>query len=116
MLKNDAIRICHMMDAATEAVNFIKEKVRSDLDSNRMLELALIKCIETIGEATSNTSKECREEFHQIPWTEIIGMRNRLIHAYFETNLAILWETITYDIPPLINDLKNILQSQKIIL
>ena len=71
-----------------------------------------MKAIEIVGEAASKISEECREDFPQIPWTNIIGMRNRLIHAYFDLNLDILWKTITEDLPPLIAELEKILLSE----
>lgn len=70
--------------------------------------LALVKCIEIVGEAAANVSKQCREELQQIPWANIIGMRNRLIHAYFEINFDILWKTVVEDLPPLISELEKI--------
>ncbi|NLD35478.1 MAG: DUF86 domain-containing protein [Desulfatiglans sp.] len=109
MLKNDIIRLRHMLDAAIEAEGFISEKDRNDISNDRKLELALVKCVEIIGEAASSVSKECRDEFPQIPWSDIIGMRNRLIHAYFEINLDILWKTLTDDLPPLIIELNIII-------
>lgn len=112
MLKDDTIRLRHMLDAAIEAEDFISDKNRSDLGNDRKLELALVKCVEIIGEAASSVSKECRDEFPQIPWIDIIGMRNRLIHAYFEINLDILWKTLTDDLPPLIFELKKIIPSE----
>ena len=111
MLKDDSIRLRHMLDAALESEDFIYDKDRRDLDKDRKLELALVKCIEIIGEAAASISKECRDEFPQIPWADIIGMRNRLIHAYFEINLDILWKTLTDDLPPLILELKRILKN-----
>lgn len=99
MLKDDIIRLRHMLDAALEAERFIDDKDRSDLDNDRKLELALVKCVEIIGEAASSVSKESRDNLPQIPWTDIVGMRNRLIHAYFEINLDILWKTLTDDLP-----------------
>jgi uncharacterized protein with HEPN domain len=60
-------------------------------------------------------SKECRENLsHQIPWPNIIGMRNRLIHAYFDINLDILWKTVTEDIPLLIDNLEKVLPPNEI--
>ncbi len=59
--------------------------------------------------------KECRENLsHQIPWPNIIGMRNRLIHAYFDINLDILWKTVTEDIPLLIDNLEKVLPPNEI--
>ena len=112
MLKADIIRLRHMLDSAIEAESFIKNKKRRDLDNDRKLELALVKCVEIIGEAASSVSKESRDIFPQIPWSDIIGMRNRLIHAYFEINLDILWKTLTDDLPPLIDEIKKIIPSE----
>jgi uncharacterized protein with HEPN domain len=112
MLKDDTIRLRHMLDAAIEAESFIKDKIRSDLSNDRKLELALVKCVEIIGEAANSISKEFKNNSSQIPWPEIIGMRNRLIHAYFEINLDILWKTLTDDLPPLIDEIKKIIPSE----
>jgi uncharacterized protein with HEPN domain len=107
MQKDDLIKL-HMLDSAKEAISFTAGKVRSDLDIDRMLALSLIKSIEIIGEAASRTSKEIRCQYPQIPWMDIITMRNRLIHAYFDINLDILWNTVTQDLPPLILELGKI--------
>ena len=88
MRKDDSIRLRHMLDAAKESEFFVKEKTRDDLETDRKLVLALVKSIETIGEAASRISEECREDMGEIPWGDIIGMRNRLIHAYFDPNVA----------------------------
>ena len=109
MLKSDAIRLRHMLDAAKEARSFIKEEKRSSLDIDRKLVLALIKSIEIIGEAAIKVTKGCREDISNIPWPNIIGMRHRLIHAYFDINLDILSKTITEDIPNLIDELEKVL-------
>jgi len=108
MRRDDTVRLRHMLDAARDAEHFIRGKTRDDLSMDRKLELALVKCIEIVGEAAANVSKEYRDDLHQIPWADIIGMRNRLIHAYFEINLDILWKTITDDLPPLIIELERI--------
>ncbi|SPD72233.1 conserved hypothetical protein [uncultured Desulfobacterium sp.] len=108
MQKDDATRLRHMLDAAREAESFIRNKTRKDLDTDRKLVFALVKCMEIVGEAASNISKECRNNSRQIPWPDIIGMRNRLIHGYYDINLNILWKTVIEDLPPLIVELEKI--------
>ncbi len=108
MRKDDAVRLFHMLEAAQEAVSFAENKTRADLNIDRKLVLALVKDIEIIGEAAANVTAECRRKLMQIPWNKIVGMRNRLIHAYFEIDLDVLWKTITEDILPLISALEKI--------
>jgi uncharacterized protein with HEPN domain len=111
MRKDDSIRLQHMLDAAREAESFSRSKTRKSLDSDRKLALALVKCVEIIGEAAAQISNESREALPQVPWSDIIAMRNRLIHAYFDINLDILWKTIVEDLPPLTSELEKILDS-----
>ncbi len=73
-----------MVDAASEALSFISDRERGDLDADRMLALALVKSIEIVGEAGATVSSEGRVEVPDVPWREIVAMRNRLIHAYFD--------------------------------
>ncbi|OGL51313.1 MAG: hypothetical protein A3G31_03510 [Candidatus Schekmanbacteria bacterium RIFCSPLOWO2_12_FULL_38_15] len=112
MQKDDFIRLRHMLDAAKEAIKFAKNKTRDSLEADRMLTLSIVKDLEIIGEAASNATKECLEELPRIPWQNIISMRNRLIHGYFNINLDILWKTVTEDIPPLIAELDKIVPSE----
>lgn len=113
MQKHDLIRLRHMLDAARESIHFTRNKTKSSLDTDRKLVLALIKSIEIIGEAAAHVTKEGREQTPQIPWPSIISMRNRLIHAYFDINLDIVWQTINEDLPPLVIELEKILQRKQ---
>lgn len=113
MHQDDKIRIRHMLDAAKEAVEFAVGKSRKHLDGDRKLTLAIIKSIEIIGEAASKVSETCRDENDNIPWKDVIGMRNRLTHGYFDVNLDVVWETIQTDIPDLIKTLKKIIVKQQ---
>ncbi|MHB0999458.1 MAG: HepT-like ribonuclease domain-containing protein [Armatimonadota bacterium] len=110
--KEDIIRLRHMLEAAEQAVLFVQGKDRSDLDTDRMLSFAIVRAIEIMGEAAGKVSHESRENLSNLPWHSIIAMRNRLIHAYFDTDLDRVWETVTDDLPPLINSLRIALNSQ----
>lgn len=109
MNEQDEVRLRHMLDAAREVQTFVADRTRDDLDDNQMLVRALSMSIGIIGEAASQVSQEFRAANTDIPWPQIIGMRNRIIHAYFEVNLDILWETAADSIPALIVQLDGIL-------
>lgn len=98
-----------MLDAARETVSFASGRTAVDLAQDRLLALALVKCIEIIGEAASKVGSETRLELEQIPWVDIVGMRNRLIHAYFDIDFDRVCDTITADLPPLIASLEMVL-------
>jgi uncharacterized protein with HEPN domain len=106
MLKDDHVRLQHMLDAAREAVSFSVGRSRADLNVDRMLVLSLVKCLEIIGEAANMVSAVYRDDHPEIPWLDIIGMRHRLIHSYYDVNLDIVWRTVADDLPPLIASLE----------
>lgn len=83
-------------------------RTRDDLDLDRQLVLALVKSIEIVGEAASRVTESSRQDLPQIPWDQIIGMRNRLVHAYFDINLDILWTTAQEDLSKPIDLLESI--------
>lgn len=113
MRNDDLTRLRHMMDAAMEAQSFATGKSRSDLGADRKLALAIVKDIEMIGEAASKVSQETRASHSAIPWSDIINMRNRLIHAYFDIDLDVVWDTVTKDLPPFIALLEKTLAPYK---
>jgi len=113
MHSDDGVRLRHMRDAAREAVQFARNKDRCDLDDDRMLVFALVKAIEIVGEAANQISETSHSVLPEIPWADIIGMRHRLIHAYFDINLDILWQTVQSDLPPLIAALNDVLAGQE---
>jgi uncharacterized protein with HEPN domain len=97
-----------MLDAAKEAFSFVQGKGRSDLDTDRKLVLSLVRLVEVIGEAAGQVSKEFQAAHPEIPWPTIVGMRNRLIHAYFDIDLDRVWDTVKDDLPPLVASLEKI--------
>ncbi len=113
MHKHDRIRIQHMADAAREALHLAQGKERKDLDANRGLVLALVKCIEIIGEAANNVSSETRHAASVIPWAAIVAMRHRLVHGYFDINLDIVWTTLVEDLPDLLQSIEEVLAAEE---
>ena len=93
MSETDVVRLRHMLDAAREALSFLEGRTLDDLKHDRMFALALVKELEIIGEAASKVSDEVKATHPDIPWALIVGMRNRLIHAYFDVSVEIVWTT-----------------------
>ena len=109
--RNDANFLRDMLDSSREAVSFAQGKKRADLDKDRKLVLAVVHLVEIIGEASGNVSKGFQASHPEIPWPAIIGMRNRLIHAYFDVDLDRVWDTVREDLPPLIAQLEKIVRA-----
>jgi uncharacterized protein with HEPN domain len=84
----------HMLDYAREAYALAQNRSREHLESDRLLNLALVRLLEIIGEAASRIPAEQRALYRKIPWPQFIGMRNRLIHSYDFVDFSILWQTI----------------------
>ena len=108
MSEIDNVRVRHILDAAREAVNFSEGRCRAGLDTDRKLNLSLVRLLEIIGEAARSLSQEFRQEHPDLPWKSMVGIRDRLIHGYFDINLDVVWQTVTEDLPPLIAQLKKI--------
>ena len=104
----DRVRLRHMLDAALEIRQYVQSARREDLNRDRKLVHSLVRLFEIIGEAATQISEQLRENIPEIPWFIIIGMRNRLIHAYFSIDLDVVWSTSTQDIPLLIKELKKL--------
>jgi uncharacterized protein with HEPN domain len=97
-----------MLDHAREALVMAQGRTRADLDSNRMLNLSLTRLLEILGEAANKVPSDERAKYPQIPWPELVGLRNRLIHGYDQVDLDILWQIVTQDLPPLVAELDKI--------
>jgi uncharacterized protein with HEPN domain len=74
--------------------------------------MVLVHCLEIIGEAANKVSSEFQKKNPQIPWLDMIGMRNRLIHVYFDVDLDIVWKTTKEELPALIATLEPILAKE----
>ena len=105
------VRLRHMLGAAREASQMAQGKSRADLDADRQLNLSLVRLLEIVGEAASRVPVGERAIYSGIPWIQIVGLRNRLIHGYDNVDFDILWEIVTQDLPPLIAELEKIILS-----
>jgi uncharacterized protein with HEPN domain len=103
------VRLRHMLEYGREAIGLMHDKKRADLDTDRTLGLATLRCLEIVGEAASHIPESLRQQHPQIPWPQIIGTRNRLVHGYDLVDYDIIWSTIAEDLPPLIAELEKIL-------
>ncbi len=75
-----------------------------------MLSLALVRLIEIMGEAANHVSEPCQVKYYKIPWRQIIGMRNRIIHAYFDIDLDIIWQVVTQDLGSVLIEVEKAIQ------
>lgn len=109
---DDRVRLQHMLDHASEAVDMLRGKRRDDLNRDRMLQLALVRLVEIVGEAATRVSAEGQRQYPSVPWQVVRGTRNRLVHGYDKIDLDVLWDTIESDLPPLVTELRRVLGGQ----
>lgn len=109
MEKSDFIRLKHMLEAAHTCMHFSAGKKRIDFEKDQMLSFAVIRALEIFGEAASRISSEFQIANPHIPWRAIVGMRNRLIHVYFDIDFDAVWEAISSEIPKIIPELAELL-------
>jgi len=109
MPTNDRWRLEHILDAAREALELARGQSRDSLDTDRKLALALCHLLVVIGEAARTVSEEERALHAQVPWRQMAGLRDNVVHRYFELNLDIIWQTVIDDLPRLISALEDLL-------
>jgi uncharacterized protein with HEPN domain len=107
--EQDIVRLRHMLDAAKKIVEYTDSIQRDDLNRDEKLALALVRLLEIVGEAAKAVSADFRLNNPQIPWREIAGTRDRLIHGYYDIDFDVFWQIVSDDIPPLITAIEDIL-------
>ncbi|MFI5342739.1 MAG: DUF86 domain-containing protein [Chlamydiales bacterium] len=100
-----------MLEAAHVCLEFVDKKKRKDFENDKMLGFATIRALEIFGEAAANISKSFQQKHPQIEWRAIIGMRNRLIHAYFNIDYDIVWQALKSEIPKIIPELEKLINN-----
>ena len=109
MKKNDLVYLSHIMKSIERIEEYTEGMEKDDFTSSNLVQDGTIRQIEIIGEAAKNLSRGCREKYPQIPWSDIAGMRDLLIHHYFGVNLNDVWYTVKVDIPVLKDEILTIL-------
>lgn len=102
MPREESEYLLDMVLAATKAVSFTEGMSFADFARDERTVFSATKAVEIVGEAAAQVSRDTRQAHPDIPWRDIIAMRNRLVHAYFEINLELVWRTVRHDLPDLI--------------
>ena len=101
MIKDDLAYIEHILDCIRKINKFSNGLSLKEFKTNEMAQDAIIRNIEIIGEASKKISKDTKQTYYKIPWKEIAGMRDKLIHDYLGVDVVVVWKTIHQDIPTL---------------
>jgi uncharacterized protein with HEPN domain len=107
MRRDDALFL-DILIAARKIQQFTYEMTRADFQENQMAQSAVIREFQVMGEATKQLSEEAKAQNANIPWHQIAGMRDRMVHEYFRIDLDIVWDTIAQELPGLITQIEAI--------
>lgn len=111
MNERDALRLRHILDAAQRIAEFIEGADQKAFLSNPMMQDAVIRNLEVIGEACANLTPEIVQANASIPWSKASAIRNRLVHGYFDVDLRIVWQTATDSIPAFTGQVRHLLEA-----
>lgn len=111
MSKNDLIYIYHIRDSINKIHDYSKGLSDTEFKQKTIIQDAVIRHIEIIGEASAKLSEGFKLYYKEIPWKSIIGMRNKMIHDYFGVDIDAVWETVKTDIPILKIQINNIVEN-----
>jgi uncharacterized protein with HEPN domain len=98
----DAALVLDIRLAAQDALEFGEGLDEAAFMTSRLHQAAIIRCLELIGEAANGLTKDFRDRNPDVPWSQIIGMRHRLIHGYSTIALEVVWRVLREDVPDLL--------------
>lgn len=100
-MKDDSIYIDHILNSINRILDYIAGKDRENFEDDLVTQDAVVRQLEIIGEATKRVSKDFRSNHPDIPWSDMAGMRDVLIHDYIDVDFGVVWKTASEDIPRL---------------
>jgi uncharacterized protein with HEPN domain len=107
-MKDDLAFIDHILLCIEKIQDYTKDLTPNDFNDNELVQDAVIRNIEIIGEASKKVSKDLKAQYPEVPWKEMSGMRDKLIHDYFGVDVDVVWKTVKEDIPYLKSLIENI--------
>ena len=111
-MKEDLVYLQHILDAISRIEEYTMDMGYGDFMENHLVQDGVIRQIEIIGEAAKRVSDRIRAKYLGIPWKDMTGMRDKLIHGYFGVDLDAVWDTVEKDIPLLKNEIKKIIDEE----
>ena len=114
MIKQDLPYLRHILNAISRINEYTEKKEYQYFIENHLVQDGVIRQIEIIGEATKRLSDEIKKKYPDIPWKDMAGMRDKLIHNYLGVDIDAVWDTVENDIPTLENKLKDLMNKENI--
>jgi len=111
-MRRDEVYLLDILIAAQKALKFVEGIDRNDFEDNEVIQNAVLRPLEIIGEASGKISKGFRKLHKEIPWDDMIDLRNRLIHEYFRVEYGAVWDTIQNDLPKLIEQVEPLVPKE----
>jgi uncharacterized protein with HEPN domain len=104
-MSRDEVYLLDILDAAQLALEYVRGKMREEFLADVQLQDAVIRRLAIIGEAAKRVSEATRESLPGLPWRQMAGMRNIIVHEYDDVDLSVVWDAVTRDLPPLVSEL-----------
>jgi len=114
MIKQDLPYLQHILNAISRIHEYTEKKEYQYFIENHLVQDGVIRQIEIIGEATKRLSDEIKKKYPDIPWKDMAGMRDKLIHNYLGVDIDAVWDTVENDIPTLEKQLRNLMKKENI--
>lgn len=111
MMKDDSVYLRHILDAIEQIESYLDGISVDQFQKTKLIQDGVLRQLEIMGEASRYLSDDIRQDHPEVPWRQIVGLRNRVIHAYFSVNTEIIWEITQDDLPSIKGNVTSILES-----